>query len=826
MLEAAGLRLPPPQINTLKEGDRKGFGRRELLGVLLAERLGGRHKVGESGLGLGPLAGLQTTVGVDPELVGAQVLEHLLDTVLDLLLAGDTGRVDVVDTGTDVAGVGLVDEHLEQLGVRLAVLDGQDIGIQSGNGVEEVLELGVTEVGVDLGTVGDTGSGQTEGVDGPLEVLLTLSTGTEGQTLTQSRLVDLDDLDTGSLEVNNLVAQSESELLGLDGLVNVVTGERPAQTGDRASQHTLHGLVGNRHGVLGLLDGHGVGTRDVTNNDGGTDATRTVRLDPGVGGEDVTSQALTEVLDHVVTLGLTVDQDIEAKVLLDLDNVADLLLDELLVLLGSDLTLGELVTLDTDLLGLGEGTDGGGGEEREVDGLALLGNTGGEGRLAVVLLGGDGSLAGLDGGVVGALGGGAGLDRLGVGLELLLDGSGAVGDSLGDHDNLGGLLDGKGEPVTDLGVEGLLALKGVGDVEQGAGGGNDNTVLAELLDGELNLLNGGLEVGLPDVTAIDNTSGEDLLGAESGNDGVELLGVADQVDVDSVDVLGESLNVVDNVTEVGGEGDLGGLVTEVAQLLIGGLESGLGLGGKVEDEDGLVNLDVLNASGLQLSKELNVDGQELVELSDGVNALATVGLGEDQEGDGTQDNGAGDDTGLLGLEVLDDGLGVGSQLEGLVVLQGGLDVVVVGVKPFHHFLELTCQQPFPTLRERRGTYQRGDIDTLLLETTAHGEVLIDGVQVVLAVALGDGTEELDVVEDLVVEGKVVAGDAVDASTLLDLPVLLTETLALSEQVITGDLAAPVGFRGLLQVTEPTHTGETENGPEPSVNRTNEGQRGE
>ena len=41
--------------------------------------------------------------------------------------------------------------------------------------------------------------------------------------------------------------------------------------------------------------------------------------------------------------------------------------------------------------------------------------------------------------------------------------------------------------------------------------------------------------------------------------------------------------------------------------------------------------------------------------------------------------------------------------------------------------------------------------------------------------------------------------------------LETETLALGEELLARDLAAPVSFRGLLQVTELTHTGETQNG---------------
>lgn len=108
------------------------------------------------------------------------------------------------------------------------------------------------------------------------------------------------------------------------------------------------------------------------------------------------------------------------------------------------------------------------------------------------------------------------------------------------------------------------------------------------------------------------------------------------------------------------------------------------------------------------------------------------------------------------------------------------------------------------------TYQTGDINALLLETTAHGEVLIERVEVVFGVTLGDSSEELVVVEDLIVEGEVVAGNNIDTGILLDLPVLQTKTLALSEELIAGDLVRPVSLGGLLEVTESSHAGETQN----------------
>lgn len=626
--------------------------------------------------------------------------------------------MDVVDTRADVAGVLRVNEDTEELGIGLAVLNGQNVGIEGSDGVEEVLELRVAEVRVDLSGVDDAGGGETESIDSPLEVGVALRAGAKRETLTESRLIDLDDVDAGLLEVDNLVTEGQSKLLGLDGLVNVITGERPSQASDGASQHALHGLVGDLDGVLGLLDGHGSGAGDVADNDGRSDASRAVALNPGVGGESITLKALTEELNHVVTLRLAVNENIEAKLLLDLDVVLDLLLNELIVLLNGDLTLGELVALDTDVLGLGERADGGGGEQGELELLLLLGDTGRELGLTLVVGLGDLGLTVLDLRVVGSGRGGTSLDGLGVGLELLTDSGGALSDGLGDESNLRSLLSGEREPVGNLGVQLLLAGEGVGGVEERAGGGNNDTVLAELLDSGLSGLDGTLQVGLPDVTAIDDTSREDGAGAESRSDSLELLRVADKVNVDTIDVLGEEVNVVDDVTEVGGEDKLGDLVAEGGKLLIGGLESGLGLLGEIEDEDGLIDLDGLGTSLLQLDKELLVDGQEAVEEVNGVDGLVTVGLAEVEEADGANKDGAGGDTSLLSLLEVSDSLGGGGELEGLAVLESGLDVVVVGVEPLDHL-------------------QRGDIDALLLVATAHGEVLVNGIETILGVSLGD-----------------------------------------------------------------------------------------
>lgn len=508
-------------------------------GIFSTVVLGGVDHVYKGLLGLLPLTGLKAAVRVDPELLRLEELKHLLDTVTDLLLTGNTRGVDVVNTRSNVSGISGVNEDAEQLGIRLAVLNGQDVGIESGNGVEEVLELGVAEVRVDLSGILNASGGQLEGVDSPLEVSVTLLARAEGETLTKSRLVDLDNVDTSLLEVNDLISEGKGKLLSLDRLVNVVTRERPTQASDGAGKHTLHGLAGDGDGVLGFLDRHGGRSGDVTNNDGGADAARTIRLDPCVGGEGVAVQALTKVLNHVIALRLTVDEYVEAKLLLNLDVLLDLLLNELVVLLLGDLTLGELVSLNSDLGGLGERPNGGSGEERKVELLLLSSNTSSELGLALVVLLSDLGLAVLDLGVVGPGRSGTSLHRLGVSLELLADGGRAVSHGLGNDGNLNGLFRGERKPVSDLRVELLLAGKGVRGVKERAGGGNDDTLLAELLDSRLNSLNGTLEVGLPDVTAIDDTSGQNGLGANGTSNGLELLRVANEINVNGINVLGE-----------------------------------------------------------------------------------------------------------------------------------------------------------------------------------------------------------------------------------------------------------------------------------------------
>ena len=755
--------------------------------------LGSVNHVGKLSLGLVPLSGLQTTVRVDPKVLLRVNLENVVDAALELVLGRNTRRVDIKETKTNVVGV--VGELLNVLGViLLGELNRDNISIKSLD-VSRV-KIRVAEMRVDLGTVLNTRGGETERKRSPLDVLITLLTLTEGKTLTDGRLVDLDDLNVGLLKIVDLISKSEGELERLVLGRNIVSGERPSQNGDGTSKHTLHGLVSKRLSVLRLLDSHGSRTRDITDNDGGSNVSGAVRLDPTVGSESETLESLTEVLNHIVSLGLTVNKDIEANLLLELDDLLDLLLNELLVLFSSDLTLGELVSVDTDLLGLGERTNGGGGEQRKVE--ALLGSkTLGEGSLSLGVSLSDGSKSLSDLGVNSDLRDSTSLNGLLVGSKSIGNRLRTVSHSLSNDNDLSDLLGGKREPVLDDGVELLLVVEIDRGVEKRRGGGDNNSVSTNLGLGALNELNGLGEVSLPNVTAVNDTNRKNLLLSKSLNSSIELLRDTNKVVVETSN--GETLdgiNVRAGITEVRGDQKLGetGLSGEE---LVGSLEGSLELLRKVKNKDGLINLDRLGTGSSKLGKNLSVDGEELGEESDQVKVKRVlVSLTEKKVRDGTNENGAGLNAELLGLKVLVNGL-LAVQLELSRVGEGRTDVVVVGVKPLDHL-------------EGGDIDGRGGLGSSTLETTAHGKEGVNGGEGVLRVSLGDNVEEEREIKNVIVKGEVVGGNDVDTSVLLELPVVGTEVLTGLDELVGGSLTAPVGFSNFLELTLSTDTGETEN----------------
>lgn len=109
---------------------------------------------------------------VNKEEVRRDERKHLLDAVLDLLLRRNTRGVDIVDTWANDVRVAELLECRKELHVALGGLNRDDIGVETLNGGEDVVEVGVAEMRVGLSRVADTCSRKLEGVDGPAEVVI------------------------------------------------------------------------------------------------------------------------------------------------------------------------------------------------------------------------------------------------------------------------------------------------------------------------------------------------------------------------------------------------------------------------------------------------------------------------------------------------------------------------------------------------------------------------------------------------------------------------------------------------------------------------------
>ena len=73
------------------------------------------------------------------------------------------------------------------------------------------------------------------------------------------------------------------------------------------------------------------------------------------------------------------------------------------------------------------------------------------------------------------------------------------------------------------------------------------------------------------------------------------------------------------------------------------------------------------------------------------------------------------------------------------------------------------------------------------------------------------SEELDVVKDMIIVGKVIAWNDIHAGILLNPPVGVSESFALVEQFFLGELASPVGLCCFLEVSVDTLARESEYG---------------
>lgn len=226
----------------------------------------------------------------------------------------------------------------------------------------------------------------------------------------------------------------------------------------------------------------------------------------------------------------------------------------------------------------------------------------------------------------------------------------------GQDDKLFDFLDREGEPLPDVAVD--VALQGQVDrrVEQGAGWREDDFPVG----GEQGLQLGqqALEVGAPDIAAVDDAEREDEPGRRVGQHAVKLVAAADQVDVQTGDRKGEGgFQVVVERPEIGGQHQLHARCG-ARQQAVGLMQGGAVCAVEIKHQAGLVDLHPGGAGQLQLVQHLGVDVHQVAEPGAWVETIG-LGLGELEEGDRSQQHRASIDPLRLGFDEFVDRLGRG-----------------------------------------------------------------------------------------------------------------------------------------------------------------------
>jgi hypothetical protein len=204
-------------------------------------------------------------------------------------------------------------------------------------------------------------------------------------------------------------------------------------------------------------------------------------------------------------------------------------------------------------------------------------------------------------------------ERRRVGAQLRRDRARPVVQAPGQGHDLVDLLAGERQPAAQLGVQPSLHADVERDVLERAGRGDHQ------LTGELPQLaergQGRLEVGGPDVAAVDDPGHQPLAGQPAdGGEQVEVAGAAPgEVEPDALDRGGrEHAEGVPGMIEVGRDQQLRA-VGEAAEGVVGASQGGQLRLGAVGRERGLVELHPRRARGGQAPEQLRVHVQQVVQ---------------------------------------------------------------------------------------------------------------------------------------------------------------------------------------------------------------------
>ena len=362
-------------------------------------------------------------------------------------------------------------------------------------------------------------------------------------------------------------------------------------------------------------------------------------------------------------------------------------------------------------------------------------------------------------------------------------------DRIGQHAQLAKLLLGERQPAAQFVIELLFVVQIDRAMQQRTRWRQPQRIAADMTVRIARQHQGVVQMGAPDVAAVDQTGRQHATGRQRLDHRIELFWRTDQIHMQAIDrQRGGKGEVVFQCTEVRRHQHLG--ARGLGQHRVGMLEgSTCGLV-QVLHQQRLIQLHPRRAGGLEFAQQLHVHRQQRIQQVQRVAAIG--GLGQPQESHRADQHRTGLDPQRLGLAVLGQRL-VAAHREGLAGMQFGHQVVVVGVEPLGHF-------------------QRMQVDAIALQATRHREVAAQRLGIgECAVAGRDRIEQEGGIEHLVIQAEIVARRHIHAGLALQLPVAFTQLGRGVLQRRGGALAGPEGFERALEFALGTDARKTQVG---------------
>ncbi len=120
--------------------------------------------------------------------------------------------MDIVHARADLVGVVEFVEYIQQLHVGTGGLNGDHVRIHVRDRLNDVVELRIAHVGMDLSAVRHTVGTDAERLHRPVQILGPLAAA-QWQAFTQRSFIDLNDIDTGTLQVLHFLTDRKCQLV-------------------------------------------------------------------------------------------------------------------------------------------------------------------------------------------------------------------------------------------------------------------------------------------------------------------------------------------------------------------------------------------------------------------------------------------------------------------------------------------------------------------------------------------------------------------------------------------------------------------------------------